>query len=649
MNELIRESGPERLLLGRPINLGEWYWIKGSDRDDFGEKGRWLGCVTTIGSNYFEFESIRCDRSSCSRRVHDDELHKLCTYEPKWRDYVQGRVQRHKLEIETALREIQEITKNLGVAEVASLDHQGESRSLSLLNGQVDMKAYKKALIKAKDTTLPELFKRVEHSSEMLASWLGAEAIALKAHLGNMKDGIELINDRIFNVELYAGLTERITVVREGEPAGMADKVHLMQNRLYMDEECLLEYRAGGMTFKNLEAFDTWLAASARFDEMFPYPKCVVSFQVRRRRKEHRGLSEFIQIISAIQEDQLDKSTFLYIRNGGRLYRMRCELEFGEKLFPDLTEFQFGEPMMAKISCNDVERIMPKREWESLREKRRLAVEEHAAWMKANKRTKIKRYTNSEETREVSEHDSPHYWAAHHDHRDLDRYEPFDTTSVYYDDMRDKLASEIKQYNRIVLILQGLLDRSEVLHPHPPAQLYTAEGFERMLVPVYDRDRILHYGEPPDFEEYRAELEKLIAAGSTTIGQDLAWQEHEAKVENARIARSWREKSKDHETFKPYGNPGPGYLAQVVECSKTRATFRWERDRLHRRYRSESETLPDSIAVPRSRLFNVSAYKPGDFKRFFLDPRTRAEYLQWAPFLLAAEDFYAGKTKKAKA
>jgi hypothetical protein len=45
-------------------------------------------------------------------------------------------------------------------------------------------------------------------------------------------------------------------------------------------------------------------------------------------------------------------------------------------------------------------------------------------------------------------------------------------------------------------------------------------------------------------------------------------------------------------------------------------------------------------------VLNVSAYKAGDFKIFYADPRTRAEYLKWAPLLLAAEDYVAGKKDK---
>lgn len=48
---------------------------------------------------------------------------------------------------------------------------------------------------------------------------------------------------------------------------------------------------------------------------------------------------------------------------------------------------------------------------------------------------------------------------------------------------------------------------------------------------------------------------------------------------------------------------------------------------------------------PLDELFNVTAYTPGDFHLFFDDPRTRAEYMQWAPFLLSAEDYHAGKVK----
>jgi len=61
-----------------------------------------------------------------------------------------------------------------------------------------------------------------------------------------------------------------------------------------------------------------------------------------------------------------------------------------------------------------------------------------------------------------------------------------------------------------------------------------------------------------------------------------------------------------------------------------------------------SPTLPSKIMVPASELLNVSAYTPGDFHQFFDDPRTRAQYLKWAPLLLEAEEYKAGNRELGK-
>lgn len=52
-----------------------------------------------------------------------------------------------------------------------------------------------------------------------------------------------------------------------------------------------------------------------------------------------------------------------------------------------------------------------------------------------------------------------------------------------------------------------------------------------------------------------------------------------------------------------------------------------------------------SITVESEKLFNIDAYKPGDYLQFFQDPRTRRDYMKWAPLLCAAEDYHAGKLK----
>jgi hypothetical protein len=100
------------------------------------------------------------------------------------------------------------------------------------------------------------------------------------------------------------------------------------------------------------------------------------------------------------------------------------------------------------------------------------------------------------------------------------------------------------------------------------------------------------------------------------------------------------------ETFQPWGNNGPGKLARpAIWRPKTKtATFAWLADRQRHVYGAAPD-VRKTITVPADALFNVSAYKPGDYKIFFADPRTRQAYLRWAPFLLTAEEFHAGKIK----
>ncbi|HYX21393.1 MAG TPA: hypothetical protein VFA98_11170, partial [Thermoanaerobaculia bacterium] len=96
--------------------------------------------------------------------------------------------------------------------------------------------------------------------------------------------------------------------------------------------------------------------------------------------------------------------------------------------------------------------------------------------------------------------------------------------------------------------------------------------------------------------------------------------------------------------YRPPGNPGPGKLARVVGAGKDKCTFKWEREKWGS---SGDTTVRCSLTAPKERLFNASAYKPGDFKIFFDDPRTRAEYLEWAPLLLEAEEYHAGNREIA--
>ncbi len=209
------------------------------------------------------------------------------------------------------------------------------------------------------------------------------------------------------------------------------------------------------------------------------------------------------------------------------------------------------------------------------------------------------------------------------------------------------------EYNRVAVLLQGLLDRSAVLHPHPKVRLWDVEDFDKFIVLSFDRDRAITSGPPPNFEAYRAGLEKGIQVGSFTINQERVWWNRERERHNRNEAPRYRYSDRDRTIYEDNNwwwpdddDPGPGYIAAVTRIRGGQASFKWERRGKRQRAGAEPwdgdyPTVKDSIRSDVGILFNVSAYQPGDFKRFFDDPRTREQYLKWAPILLAAEEWHA--------
>jgi hypothetical protein len=296
-----------------------------------------------------------------------------------------------------------------------------------VLSGQDDVDQYKTALIKAKNEDLPALFEAVKDANEEVQRWMSAEMLPLLAMTTEFNNSINAIDNRIFNVSLYAGLTEDVVSCRGGEPASFTDKLHIMQRRLYMDEECLLNYRHGGMEFKDIEEFDRWLSLLDNLDRILPFPRCMVAMRVRREQKDRENDGKLLSSWVNFRLSKLDELTFLYIRNGQQLYRMNCDLKFDELIFPDKAMFDQSEPMMVKIFCDRVDSMITRREYEAL-----LAEQEE----------------------KQAQGDDTYFWNR------LDKYKPFDETNPYYDECIKVIADRIKYYNRIAVIVQGLFDRS---------------------------------------------------------------------------------------------------------------------------------------------------------------------------------------------
>lgn len=634
---------PERFKEGPEIHLGDWVWVareKGDERDD-GDEDRWFACVTEIGTNYVKVQSPPSEKSGGSyQRIHNDDIPDLVEVEPDFESVIEEFSDYWQKESRTLMRKAQKLLADLGLRDRSLPAPPAESTtSLAKVSGAIDVNKHKRALVKAKEKTLPDLFKRIAEANAEVARWMSARALPMMAQVEITKEAIEDISDRVFTIELYAGLLEKVVTVRDGEPAPLGTKLSIMQRRHYMDEECLVDYRVGGMEISNLRQFDEWIAEDAHFKRILPFPRCMVAFRVRRHIKTREWDGSWSGAFIKVRLENQDKLTYLYIRNGDRLYRMATELDFPAKLFPDRDHFILGQKMWAKMFCDTVDKMVTDGEHQAMLEEENEKRRKSREWRKENpnKSWVQNPYSSFNEDDPITE---------------LREYEPFDDTSVFYDEMVKKVEGEVKAHNKIAFIVQGLFDRSEVLHPHAPARLWTPEGFAEAVHLVYDDDRALNpTAKPPSFERLRAELNASIDVGTATVGQEDFWQRREAEKYNKRENDNWRNKHHHDKThYRPYGNPGPGLIAKVARWQKRarRATYVWQRKRQYSwgydnyRKRQREPHIETRITVPAAELLNCDAYEPGMYRQFYLDPRTRAQYLKWAPMLLAAEEYNAG-------
>lgn len=194
-------------------------------------------------------------------------------------------------------------------------------------------------------------------------------------------------------------------------------------------------------------------------------------------------------------------------------------------------------------------------------------------------------------------------------------------------------------------------------------------GLDRLVKAIddrvfYDATRSLTTGEAPDWHVYRASLNRFLAPGCVTVGQERAWLRAEGKKQYEREGRSsyGREarRHRDHEFYRPDGDPGPGQFARLLRLDRQgHAHYGWEVKREGYKVTREYEVgvgtwerkrwtdwkVPRTFRCDvdgRDSLLCADAYTPGDFHLFFDDPRTRADYIEWAPLLLACEEYRAG-------
>ena len=591
------------------VKIGDWFWVKFEDEEWKDDKKVKVGeheelmCVEAIGSNYVGFTRSTEHSYYHDCRVHFDNFIAECRPEPNWKQALQKRMDDIQKQMQEKTRKLREYGPELFLLPPDKSIESKPEQEQTMLPVKVadEPKRYKKDLVKF-EKKLPEMTKEIDGLAKDYAVVAKDMALPDLVRLGAIKESLSVVSDRIFTIEIYAGLQEEVVQIADGEAAAMTEKVSIRQMMLFMDEETLFNYESGGMDFEDLEDFDKWIVKPENLNRMLPEQRGIVAFRVRRGNKDYGECRSFAEAFLRLMKDEENMKTYLLIRNGQRVYRIASAIDFSPRLIPKKDEI--GEEQFKKVK----------------------------EWYDRDKED----YTKKEEL--VTQ------------------------DSVKFDDHMAKMDALIKKYNRVVILIQGLLDRSMVFHPHPPINLMKKGELDKWVNLIRDEETALP-GVKITFKEYLEQLNKTLNTGKWIFVLNQYRYAHKEKYSDEYYVRIHGKDIKVKRPHRGYGGNDMPAICKVDSMKRDGSAVQvsWPKGENSRGKRVwvESTTKPgwghyshqyetnrmDHEWVPIQFVMNLSDYTPDDYKMFLCDRALQGQYLEWAGALLTAEDWARERAK----
>jgi len=198
---------------------------------------------------------------------------------------------------------------------------------------------------------------------------------------------------------------------------------------------------------------------------------------------------------------------------------------------------------------------------------------------------------------------------------------------VRYDDHTEIMDGLIKKYNRIFILIQGLLDRSVVFHPHVGIKLNRQDHIENWIKCVRDEELGLP-NNTISFEEYKKQLNKTLKTGNWIWSN---WTPNDIGRYSSRSGGITYDTKRESEI----GNRPIVCKTTKMKRDKTQVSVSWEVDVWS--WPRINDTTNRHLWIPVDKVFNLSGYNRGDYKMFLCDRALQGSYLEWAPQLLTAE------------
>lgn len=561
------------------VTIGDWYWVAGDlDDEDYSARyeGETLWCVQSIGSNHIQWRKEK-DRSYEYFKMRFEDFAARCRKEEHWKQHFQNEATQIQASINVKMLEMMNEGKALCL-----LKGYNQEDPASLLPSVVTASPvkHKDDLVAFRDDKMPAIQKEIDELAGDLAVCMKHTSLPDKLRFEQLKEALKVVDDRIFNVELYCGLQEEVHRIQEGEPADINTSLSIRQQMLFMDEETLFDFDDGGMDITKLTQFDEWVTKPETLARILPEQKGIVAFRVRRKEKDYGRALTIGDAIWQLSMRNANFQTYLLIRNGENVYRIATEINFSPRLVP----------LTSEIKTHKFER-------------------------------KIHSYGRGKDT-----------------------YEDVTPEDLDYDEHVEELEKQVNHYNRMVILMQGLLDRTKIFSPHPIIKLTRDEDMETWVRCIRDEERALPCNRVT-FEEYRDQLNKTVKKGKQvyscyvpdSMGRFIHTHNYVSytALENEVVHR-------------------PSVCeVESVKRDKSSVMITWKVERQvwgDWDYRgkwvdSHTKEVTRHLEVPMKELLNVTDYNIGDFKMFLCDRALNGKYLEWAHVLLTAEQY---KLKEAK-
>lgn len=234
-----------------------------------------------------------------------------------------------------------------------------KSYSDKLFTGEVDINDIRKEIEQTSDNTTTDLvrintkeyyelqqqkFDNLRKQIILIEGITQNRITTLMNNIGGiskyLKKTIEKIEDVVFTLTLYGGLSENIIQISSGKTSN--DKsIHLIQKMKFMDEE-VGDPENGGVSYDSVDKFYDWLKKDnthlgyKNYELILPYEKSIGIMRVRRDASEEYAKDRWQNIYHIAKE----MKTCILFRNGENVYVIHSDMHFQENLFPDQDELE---------------------------------------------------------------------------------------------------------------------------------------------------------------------------------------------------------------------------------------------------------------------------------------------------------------------